>query len=138
MNVNRVIIVGRLTSAAEIRTTQTGQNVCSFRLATNNFWVDKSGAKKEKTEFHNIVLWGRLADIAGEYLVKGQECFVEGRLETREYQKKDGTAGRSTDIIGEFMQLGARPNGGDTTSRDTAKPAVSKPTSDDGIQTIDL
>jgi len=80
-------------------------------MATNNFWTDKSGTKQEKTEFHNVVLWGRLAEIAGQYLTKGQECFVEGRLQTREYTAKDGSLKKITEIVGETMQLGNRAQG---------------------------
>lgn len=111
MNVNRAIIVGRLTRDPEMRTTPGGQSVVSLSLATNNFWTDKSGQKQEKTEFHNIVLWGRLAEIAGQYLTKGQECFVEGRLQTRTYTGKDGIERRTTEIVGETMQLGSRAQG---------------------------
>lgn len=136
MNVNKVILVGRLTGPVELRKTQSGQSVASLRMATNNFWTDKSGTRQEKTEFHSVVLWGRLAEIAGQYLVKGQEVYIEGRIETRKYQKKDGTEGISTEIVGENMQLGERPRGGDNTSRDTTRSAVEKP--DDGIETIAL
>ena len=112
MNVNKAIIVGRLTRDPEIRTTPGGQSVASFSVATNSFWTDKSGTRQERTEFHNIVLWGRLAEIAGQYLTKGQECFVEGRLQTRKYTAKDGTERSVTEIVGENMQLGNRAQGG--------------------------
>lgn len=111
MNVNKVILVGRLTRDPDMRTTASGQSVASISLATNNFWTDKSGTKQEKTEFHNVVLWGRLAEVAGQYLTKGQECFVEGRLQTREYTAKDGTQKKTTEIVGETMQLGSRAQG---------------------------
>ena len=116
MNVNKVILVGRLTRDPEIRTTQTGQSVATLGMATNNFWTDKSGEKQEKTEFHTVILWGRQAEIAGQYLTKGQEFFVEGRLQTREYTAKDGSQRRVTEIIGENMQLGARALGASTGS----------------------
>ena len=89
MNVNKVLLVGRLTREPEIRTTSSGQSVTSLSLATNSFWKDKSGQKQERTEFHNVVLWGRLAEIAGQFLVKGAEVFIEGRLQTRKYTAKD-------------------------------------------------
>ncbi|MGK2849121.1 MAG: single-stranded DNA-binding protein [Minisyncoccota bacterium] len=111
MNVNKVILVGRLTRDPDMRTTQSGQSVATLSMATNNFWTDKSGTKQEKTEFHSVVLWGRLAEIAGQYLTKGQECFVEGRLQTREYTAKDGTQKKITEVIGEIMQLGSRAQG---------------------------
>lgn len=111
MNVNKVILVGRLTRDPDMRTTPSGQSVATLSMATNNFWTDKSGTKQEKTEFHNVVLWGRLAEIAGQYLTKGQECFIEGRLQTREYTAKDGTQKKITEIVGENMQLGSRAQG---------------------------
>ncbi|MDO8565919.1 MAG: single-stranded DNA-binding protein [Candidatus Moranbacteria bacterium] len=111
MNVNKAILVGRLTRDPDMRTTTSGQSVVTLSMATNNFWTDKSGTKQEKTEFHNVVLWGRLAEIASQYLTKGQECFIEGRLQTREYTAKDGTQKRVTEIVGENMQLGSRAQG---------------------------
>jgi len=111
MNVNKAILVGRLTRDPDMRTTSSGQSVATLSMATNNFWTDKSGTKQEKTEFHNVVLWGRLAEIAGQYLTKGQECFVEGRLQTREYTAKDGTQKKITEIVGDNMQLGSRAQG---------------------------
>ena len=111
MNVNKVILVGRLTRDPDMRTTPGGQSVVTISMATNNFWTDKSGTRQEKTEFHNVVLWGRLAEIAGQYLTKGQECFIEGRMQTREYTAKDGTQRRITEVVGESMQLGSRAQG---------------------------
>ncbi|MBP6889145.1 MAG: single-stranded DNA-binding protein [Candidatus Moranbacteria bacterium] len=112
MNVNKVILVGRLTRDPDMRTTPTGQSVATIGMATNNHWTDKSGQKQEKTEFHTVVLWGRLAEIAGQYLTKGQECFVEGRLQSRAYTDKAGQERKTTEIIGETMQLGSRAQSG--------------------------
>lgn len=112
MNVNKVLLVGRLTRDPEMRTTATGQNVASLSLATNRFWKDKSGQRQDKTTFHNVILWGRLAEIAGQYLAKGQEAFIEGRIETRKYTAKDGTDRYVTEIIAENMQLGSKAQGG--------------------------
>lgn len=111
MNVNRVILVGRLTRDPDVRTTQTGQTVATIGLATNHRWVDKAGQKQEKTEFHTVVLWGRLAEIAGQYLTKGSEAFFEGRLQTRSFVGKDGVERKTTEIVGESMQIGSRPQG---------------------------
>jgi single-strand DNA-binding protein len=111
MNVNKVLLVGRLTRDPEIRNTTSGQTVASISLATNRFWKDKSGQRQDKTEFHNVVLWGRLAEIAGQYLTKGQEAFIEGRMETRKYTAKDGTERRTTEVVAENMQLGSRAQG---------------------------
>ena len=112
MNVNKVVLVGRLTRDPEVRNTPTGQQVATVSLATNSFWKDKSGQRQERTEFHNIVLWGRLAEIAGQFLVKGAEAYFEGRLQTRKYTDKSGVERRITEIVAENMQLGARPGGG--------------------------
>ncbi len=112
MNVNKATIVGRLTRDPEVRTTNAGQSVTSFGLATNRTWKGNDGEKKEETEFHNIVLWGRLAEIAGQYLTKGQECYIDGRLQTRTYTGKDGVERRATEIVGENMQMGSRAGGG--------------------------
>lgn len=125
MNVNKVILVGRLTRDPDMRTTPGGQSVATLSMATNNFWTDKSGNKQEKTEFHTVVLWGRLAEIAGQYLTKGQECFVEGRMQTREYTAKDGTQKRITEVVGENMQLGSRAQGSQGSGQSGAPRAAS-------------
>lgn len=111
MNVNKVLLVGRLTRDPEIRNTTSGQTVASLSIATNRFWKDKNGQKQDKTEFHNVVLWGRLAEIAGQYLTKGQEAYIEGRMETRKYTGKDGIERRTTEVVAENMQLGSRAAG---------------------------
>jgi single-strand DNA-binding protein len=111
MNVNKVLLVGRLTRDPEIRTTSTGQTVASISMATNRFWKDKNGQKQDQTEYHNVVLWGRLGEIAGQYLTKGQECYIEGRMQTRKYTAKDGTERRTAEVVAENMQLGSRAQG---------------------------
>ena len=121
------MIVGRLTRDPEIRNTPSGQSVATMSLATNRFWKDKNGQRQDKTEFHNIVLWGRLAEIAGQYLTKGQEAFIEGRLETRKYTGKDGVERRTTEIIAENMQLGSRAQGTSGTPGSFNKPVATKP-----------
>jgi single-strand DNA-binding protein len=111
MNLNKVQLIGRLTRDPEIRTTPSGQTVATVGLATNRVWYDKSGQKQEKTEFHNLVVWGRTAEIVGQYLTKGQEAYFEGRMETRSYTGKDGTERRVTEVIVETMQMGQRSQG---------------------------
>ncbi|MFH1183295.1 MAG: single-stranded DNA-binding protein [Candidatus Moraniibacteriota bacterium] len=142
MNVNKVILVGRLTRDPEIRATASGQSVASISLATNSFWKDKSGQKQERTEFHNVVLWGRLAEIAGQYMVKGAEAYIEGRLQTRKYTAKDGTEKRTTEIVGENMQLGAKPQNRPYTpgvpSASSAAPAPEAKAPEEAIPTINL
>ena len=112
MNLNKALLVGRLTRDPEVRTTNSGQTVTSISVATNSFWKDKSGQRQDRTEFHNVVLWARLAEVAGQYLKKGSEVYIEGRLQTRKYTAKDGSERRVTEIVAENMQLGARPQGG--------------------------
>ena len=128
MNVNKVLLVGRLTRDPEIRTTATGQTVASISMATNRFWKDKNGQKQDQTEFHNVVLWGRLGEIAGQYLTKGQECFIEGRLQTRKYTAKDGAERRTTEIVAENMQLGSRAQGGSSQGGGYNRPSTPQPT----------
>ena len=127
MNVNKAILVGRVTRDPDVRNTASGQAVTNIGLATNNYWTDKAGQKQEKTEFHNIVLWGRLAEIAGQYLTKGQEAYVEGRIETRTYTGKDGVERRATEIVAENMQLGSRPRGADYNASDATQSSQPKP-----------
>ena len=111
MNLNKVFLIGRLTADPEKRTTPSGVSICNFRIATNMFWRDKnSGEKKEKTEFHNIVAWRGLADIVCQYLNKGSLVFIEGRIETRNWEGTDGIKHYKTEIIADNLQLGPRTN----------------------------
>ena len=111
MNLNKVLIAGRLTANPELRNTPGGQSVASFSLATNRVWTDKSGARQESTEFHNIVVWGRQAEIANQFLTKGSLALIEGRLQTRSWQDKQGQTRKTTEIICERIQLGPKPGG---------------------------
>lgn len=143
MNVNKVILVGRLTRDPEVRTTPSGQTVAAIGLATGRTWTDKQGQKQEKTEFHNVVMWGRTAEVAGQYLVKGQEIFVEGRLESRKYTGKDGVERKTTDVIVESFQFGSKPQGasrGNYSAPAAQKPSASQPQApkEEQIPTINL
>lgn len=113
MNFNKAIIIGRVTKDPEVRTTPSGQSVATLSVATNRVWNSNSGERQEKTEFHNIVAWGKLAEICGQYLVKGQEVMFEGRLETRTWEGQDGQKRSRTEIIAENMQMGSKPRGGE-------------------------
>jgi len=108
MNVNKVFLLGRLTVDPQLRSTASGQPVASFGLATNRVWTDKGGQKQESTEFHNIVVWGRQAEIASKFLAKGGLAFIEGRLQTRSWDDKQGQKRRTTEVIAERIQLGPR------------------------------
>ncbi|MFA4998409.1 MAG: single-stranded DNA-binding protein [Candidatus Paceibacterota bacterium] len=111
MNLNKAIIVGRLTQDPQAKTLPSGQQVCSFSMATNRVFTDKAGQKQEQTEFHNIVLFGRLADIASQYLTKGALALIEGRLQTRSWQDSSGVKKYRTEIVGQTLQLGPRSAG---------------------------
>ena len=108
MNLNKVFILGRLTADPQLRTTQTGQSVASFGIATNRVWNDKSGAKQTEVEYHNVVAWGRQAEIINQFLSKGSLVLIEGRLKTRSWQDAQGQNRKTTEIICERMQLGPR------------------------------
>lgn len=108
MNLNKVYLIGRLTKNPELKTTPSGQNVCTFGLATNRVWYDQQKQKQEKTEFHNIVLWGKLADTASRYLAKGSLTMIEGRLQTRSWQDQAGVKKYRTEIVAENLQLGPK------------------------------
>jgi len=103
MNLNKAMIIGNLTKDPEIRQTGNGLPVASFSVATNMVWKDASGQKQEKVEFHNIVAWKNLADICGRYLKKGSKVYIEGRLQTRDWQGKDGLKRYTTEIVAENM-----------------------------------
>ena len=112
MNLNKVYIVGNAVDTPEMRTTQGGQQVASLRVATNRLWKDAKGTRQKSSEFHSVVLWGRLAEIASQYLQKGSLVLIEGRLHTRSWEDSSGQKKYRTDIIAESMQLGPRPGGG--------------------------
>lgn len=108
MNLNKAFVLGNLTRDPELRQTPTGQNVASFGVATNRMWTDPAGNKQTQTEFHNVVVWGRLAEIASQYLSKGRLVFIEGRISTRSWQDQQGQKKYRTEIVAENMQLGPR------------------------------
>lgn len=133
-SVNKVILIGNLTRDPEVRFMPNGEAVANFAIATNEKWKDKSGNKQEKTEFHNVVMYRKLAEIAGEYLKKGRPVYIEGRLQTREWEK-DGVKRYTTEIIADSMQMlgGRDSSGGDvdrsgeydqTPRQSTPKPAA--------------
>jgi single-strand DNA-binding protein len=126
MDLNKVMIIGRLTRDPELRSTPTGKAVATIGLATNRIWVDGSGQKQKQTEFHNIVLWAKLAEIANQYLRKGGKVYMEGRLQTREWTGQDGVKRYRTEIVGENMiMLDPRPAG--FTGSGAVTGAVSEP-----------
>ncbi len=109
-SVNKVILVGRLGKDPEVKYTQGGTAVARFSLATDEVWKDQSGEKQQKTEWHNIVAWNKLAEICGQYLSKGRLVYIEGRLQTRNWEDKEGNKRTTTEIRADNMvMLGGKP-----------------------------
>ncbi len=115
--INKVIIIGRLGNDPEVRYTPSGSPVAKFSVATSEEWKDKNtGEKKERTEWHRITAWGKLGEICGEYLSKGRQVYVEGRLQTSSYDDKEGVKRYSTEIVASDVQfLGSKESGGGRT-----------------------
>jgi len=112
-SVNKVILVGNVGRDPELRYTQSGQPVASFSIATNERFKDRDGNWKDRTEWHRIVAWARLAEICGEYLKKGSPVYIEGRIQTRDWEDKEGNKRQTTEIVALSMQmLGRRGEGG--------------------------
>jgi len=116
--VNKVILIGNLGADPEVRFTPSGQAVANFRIATNETWTDKNQQKQERTEWHRIVVWGKLGELCGEYLKKGRQAYVEGRLQTREWTDKEGKKNYTTEVVAQSVQFlgggagaGAGPRG---------------------------
>jgi single-strand DNA-binding protein len=110
-SLNKATIIGNLTRDPEMRQTTSGQNVCSFSIATNRTWKGNDGQKQEQVEYHNVVAWGKLAEICGQYLQKGKKVYIDGRLQTRDWEGKDGVRRYRTEIVAENMIMLSR--GGD-------------------------
>ena len=137
--VNKVILVGNLGANPEMRFTQAGQAVANLRLATTERWTDKNGQKQEVTEWHRVVVWGKQAEICGQYLTKGRQIYVEGRIRTRQWQDQQGQKRYSTEIVAQTVQmLGPRTDRGPDDVGATVPPdehmgAESGPGNDDDI-----
>ena len=122
-SLNRATIIGNLTRDPELKQIPSGQSVCTFGVATNRSWTGQDGKKQEATEFHNVVAWGKLAEICGQYLNKGRKVYVEGRLQTRDWEGQDGVRRYRTEIVTENMIIldrqGAASGGGAAASTGT-------------------
>ncbi len=103
--INKVILVGRLGNDPEIRYTQQGVAVTNFNMATSENWQDKAGQKQERTEWHRIVVWGKMAETCSQYLAKGRQVYVEGRLQTRQWEDKDGNKRYTTEVVAATVQF---------------------------------
>jgi len=122
--VNKVILIGNLGRDPEVRTTTSGQNVASFTLATSRKWRDRDGNRQEQTEWHNIVVWGKQAETASQYLTKGRQVYVEGRLQTRSWEDKtSGEKRYRTEVVCENFQMLAGGRGGDGAAAHRDEPA---------------
>ncbi len=123
MSVNKVILVGRLGQNPEIRYTPSGAAVANFSIATNESWMDKSGQKQERTEWHKVVVWGKLAELCSQYLAKGRQAYVEGRLQTRQWQDKDNQTKYTTEVQAQTIQfLGAGAGAGTGAQANSGQP----------------
>jgi len=123
-SVNKVILVGNLGSDPEVRYTPSGRAVANFSLATTEKYTNKEGEKEERTEWHRIVAWARLGEICGEYLTKGSKVYIEGRIQTRSWEDRDGNKRYTTEIIAQAMQmLGGSKKGGEAVSVEESHPS---------------
>ncbi len=140
--VNKVILIGHLGRDAEVRYSPNGQAIANITLATSESWKDKNtGERQERTEWHRVVFFGRLAEIAGEYLKKGMQIYVGGRLQTRKWQDKDGNDRYTTEIVAADMQmLGSRSGAGapdEAAETESASPPASARGTRDGAEDFD-
>ncbi|MCG8994233.1 single-stranded DNA-binding protein [Laribacter hongkongensis] len=127
-SVNKVILVGNLGRDPEVRYMPNGEAVCTFSIATTDSWKDKNGQKQERTEWHNIILYRRLAEIAGEYLKKGRPVYIEGRIQSRKYTGKDGVELTAFEILAtELQMLGSREESGANTRTERSEPTPPPP-----------
>lgn len=111
MYLNKAMVIGNLTRDPEVKALPSGSKVCTFSLATNRVWKDKNGAKQESVDYHNIVVFGRQAETAGQYLKKGASALVEGRMQTRSWDAADGQKKYRTEIVADRVQFGPRSGG---------------------------
>lgn len=130
-SLNKVFLIGNLGRDPEVRYTGSGTAVASLSLATTEKFKNKGGEWEERTEWHNVTFWGRLAEIAGEYLAKGKTVFIEGKLQTRKWQDRDGKDRYTTEIIAEKMQMLSRKNGTNSEEPDQFNGGQMPPEGDD-------
>lgn len=140
MDLNRATLIGRLTRDPELRSTTTGKTVATLSVVTNRAWNDQQGQKQEQAEFHNCVLWGKLADIAGQYLAKGRRVYIEGRIQTRDWTDQSGVKKYRTEIIAEnlIMLDGPRGDGSAPQSSSNSAPMPDDDGGSDEIKVEDI
>jgi single-strand DNA-binding protein len=124
-SVNKAILIGNLGTEVELRSTSGGQNVANFRIATNRVYNDRSGQRQEQTEWHNIVAWARLAEICEQYLKKGDQVYIEGRIQTRSWEDQSGQQRWTTEVVAQEMtMLGGGGGGGMGRDRDSSDTGI--------------
>jgi single-strand DNA-binding protein len=138
MNLNKAQLIGRVTNDPETKALPSGMSVSKFGLATNHTYKTKEGEKKETTQFHNCIAFGKLADIISQWLKKGQEIYVDGRIEYRSWDKKDGGKGYITEIIIENFQMGVKARGVNEGGQWSAKEKNEEPESNKEVPTIEI
>ena len=130
-SLNKVQLIGNLTKDPELRQTPNGNSVCSYTVATNLTWKDSNGQRQDKAEFHNVVSWGKLAEICGQYLQKGKKVYIEGRLQTRDWEAEDGSKRYKTEIVAENMIMLSQGSASDGYESPSSQPAAVQSSSDD-------
>lgn len=142
MNLNKAMIIGNLTRDPEAKTTPSGQAVTSFGVATNLVWTDQNGEKQKRAEFHNVVAWRKLAEICAQYLKKGSKVYIEGRLQTRDWEGQDGVKRYRTEIVAENMIMldskGGDGNYDSAPSNNNSGSQPAAPAAEDEIQVEDI
>lgn len=143
-SLNRAMVIGNLTRDPEMRQTSSGQSVCSFAVATNRTWKNQAGERQEQVEYHNIVAWGKLGEICGQYLTKGKKVYIDGRLQTRDWEGQDGVKRYRTEIVAENMVMLSRAGdpgesfGGGSASSGPSMPDEPSAAPDDEIKIEDI
>lgn len=141
MDLNKAQVIGNITQDLELKETPNGSKVLSFSVATNRKWTDGSGQKQERADFHNIVLWGKIAEVVAQYQSKGNKVYIEGRMETKSWEAQDGTKRYKTEIVGENVIMLGGNNGGNTsapanTTTTTDKPAASTANEETSVEDL--
>ena len=136
--VNKAIIVGRLGRDPEMRYTPSGQAVANFSVATDETWSSKDGEKQTRTEWHRIVVWGRLAEICNEYLKKGRLVYIEGRIQTRDWEDRDGNKRSTTEIVATDMKMLGGPGDVRNGGEETSSPKENSSSMEEGITDDDI
>lgn len=140
MNLNKAMLIGNLTRDPEMKTTPSGQNVTTFSVATNLVWTDANGEKQKRAEFHNIVAWRKLAEICAQYLKKGSKVYIEGRLQTRDWEGQDGVKRYRTEIVADNMIMLDSKGSNDSGNYNSPSDEGSQPSKggEDEIQVEDI